>query len=196
VEIGRGRAADAFFPVSSLEHFERILDEQKGLAMQISNFKDMYLAELQELVSVETQLADALLRMAGAASRPVLKRVLVHHRAQTEIQKERLLTILQKHGADPAAHTDQAMQTLITETKKMLTILTNDDLRDAGLIASAQKLEHYEIAAYGTAAALAGQLDLRDEQKMLHLSLEEEKRVDALLTQLAKREVNPKALAA
>jgi ferritin-like metal-binding protein YciE len=88
------------------------------------------------------------------------------------------------------------MQTLITETKKMLTILTNDDLRDVGLIASAQKLEHYEIAAYGTAAALAGQLDLRDEQEMLHLSLEEEKRVDALLTQLAKREVNPKALAA
>jgi ferritin-like metal-binding protein YciE len=170
--------------------------ERKGLAMKISNFKDMYIAELQELVSVEEQLADALLRMSGAATRPVLKRVLVHHRAETEIQRQRLITILQKHGADPAAHIDQAMQTLITETKKMLTILTEDDLRDAGLIASAQKLEHYEIAAYGTAAALAGQLDLRDEQKMLHLSLEEEKRCDALLTQLAKREVNPKALAA
>lgn len=164
--------------------------------MEISNFKDMYIAELQELVSVEAQLAGALLRMAGAASRPVLKRVLVHHRAETEIQRERLMTILQKHGADPTAHTDQAMQTLITETMKMLAILTDGDLRDAGLVASAQKLEHYEIAAYGTAAALAGQLDLRDEQKMLHLSLKEEKRVDALLTQLAKREVNPNALAA
>ena len=164
--------------------------------MEIRNFRDMYVAELQELVSVEEQLADALLRMAGAATRPVLKRVLVHHRAETEIQRQRLLTILQQHGADPAAHIDQAMQALITETKKMLTMLTEDDLRDAGLIASAQKLEHYEIAAYGTAAALAGQLDLRDEQKMLHLSLEEEKRCDALLTQLAKREVNPSALAA
>jgi ferritin-like metal-binding protein YciE len=107
-----------------------------------------------------------------------------------------LLTILRKHGASPTAHTDQAMQTLVTETKKMLTILKADDLRDAGLIASAQKLEHYEIAAYGTAAALAGQLDLRDEQKMLHLSLEEERRADALLTQLAKHKVNPHALAA
>ena len=164
--------------------------------MEMRTFKDMYIAELQELMSAEAQLADALLRMAGAATHPVLKRVLVHHRAETEIQGERLMTILKKHGADPAAHTDQAMQTLITETKKMLTILTDNDLRDAGLIASAQKLEHYEIAAYGTAAALAGQLDLRDEQKMLHLSLEEEKRVDALLTQLAKREVNPNALAA
>ena len=164
--------------------------------MEISTFKDMFLAELQELVDVEAQLADALLRMAGAASHPVLKRVLVYHRAETETQGARLETILEKHGTDPAAHIDQAMQALIVETKKMLTMLKADDLRDAGLIASVQKIEHYEIAAYGTAAALAGQLDLRDEQKMLHLSLEEERRFDALLTQLAKREINPDALAA
>src|SRR5438105_5661039 len=164
--------------------------------MEISNFKDMYLAELQELVSVEAQLTDDLLRMAGAASHPVLKRLLIHHRAETETQRDRLVTILLKHGVNPTAHTDQAMQALIMETKKMLTMLKGDDLRDAGLIASAQKLEHYEIAAYGTAAALAGQLDLRDEQKMLHLSLEEERQVDAMLTQLAKREVNRCALAA
>jgi ferritin-like metal-binding protein YciE len=164
--------------------------------MEISNFKNMYLAELQELVSVEGQLSDALLRMAAAASHPALKRLLLHHRAETETQKERLVTILRKHGASPTAHTDQAMQALVSESRKMLTILKADDLRDAGLIASAQKLEHYEIAAYGTAAALAGQLDLRDEQKMLHFSLEEERRADALLTQLAKREVNPDALAA
>jgi ferritin-like metal-binding protein YciE len=174
----------------------QILGINERVAMEITNFKDMYLAELQELVSAEGQLADALLRMAAAASHPALKRLLLHHRAETEIQNERLVTILRKHGASATAHTDQAMQALITETKKMLTILKADDLRDAGLIASAQKLEHYEIAAYGTAAALAGQLDLRDEQKMLHLSLEEERRADAMLTQLAKREVNPGALAA
>jgi ferritin-like metal-binding protein YciE len=96
----------------------------------------------------------------------------------------------------PTARIDQAMQALITETKKMITMLKADDLRDAGLIASAQKIEHYEIAAYGTAAALAGQLGLRDEQKMLHMSLEEERQVDGLLTELAKREVNRQALAA
>jgi ferritin-like metal-binding protein YciE len=164
--------------------------------VKINSFKDMYIAELQELVDVESQLADALLRMAGAATHRALKDLLVHHRAETEIQKQRLLTILEKHGADPTAHTDQAMQALISETKKMLTMLMDDELRDAGLIASAQKLEHYEIAAYGTAAALAGQLNFRDEQKMLHLSLEEEKKFDALLTHLAKREVNPHAVAA
>ena len=78
----------------------------------------------------------------------------------------------------------------------MLSILEGDDLRDAGLIASAQKLEHYEIAAYGSAAALAGQLDLRDDQMLLHDSLLEEKEADAILTDIAKGEVNPDALAA
>ena len=87
------------------------------------------------------------------------------------------------------------MQALVNETEMMLGMLNGNELRDAGLIASAQKLEHYEIAAYGTVAALAGQLDLRDDQQTLHESLEEEKR-DLRLTKLAKREVNPDALAA
>src|SRR6266403_2238670 len=68
--------------------------------MEINNFKDMYLAELQELVSVESQLADALLRMAGAATHPALKDLLIHHHGETETQKQRLVTILQKHGAE------------------------------------------------------------------------------------------------
>ncbi|NOJ48890.1 YciE/YciF ferroxidase family protein [Bradyrhizobium archetypum] len=164
--------------------------------MEISHFKDMYLAELQELVSVEDQLAEALLRMAAAASHPALKNALVDHHAETIAQKDRLVAILNQHGVDPAAHVDQAMEALIRETRKMLGILEGDDLRDAGLIASAQKLEHYEIAAYGSAAALAGQLDLRNDQAMLHASLEEEKAADALLTEIAKGEVNPDALAA
>jgi ferritin-like metal-binding protein YciE len=164
--------------------------------MEISSLKQMFLAELQEIASVEKQLAGELLRMAGAATHPALKRALVHHRAETETQGTRLETILAKHGADPDAHVDQAMEAMIVETKKMLTMLETDDLRDAGLIASAQRIEHYEIAAYGTAAALAGQLDLRDEQKMLHRSLDEERRFDLILTKLAKSEVNPDALAA
>lgn len=162
--------------------------------MQISSFKDMYLAELQELVSVESQLADSLLRMAEVAAHPSLKDALVHHRAQTEVQKDRLVSLLQKHGAVPAAHADQAMQALIHETEKMASMLKGNDLRDAGLITSAQRLEHYEIAAYGTAAALAGQLDLREDQEVLHRSLEEEKQTDILLTRLAKGEINRDAL--
>jgi len=164
--------------------------------MEIGSFRDMLIAELQELASVEAYLCDELLRMAGAASHPSLKRALIHHRAETETQGDRLAVILQRHGANPAAHTDQAVQALIAETRKMLRMLAGDDLRDAGLVASIQKIKHYEIAAYGTAAALAGQMDLRDEQKMLHRSLEEEMQMDALLTRLAKSEVNRDALAA
>jgi ferritin-like metal-binding protein YciE len=163
--------------------------------MQIKNFKDMYIAELQELVSVESQLDLALKRMADAASHPSLKRELSRHRAETKEQGKRLQSILQNHGAKLRAHTDQAMEALVNEAEKMLSLLEGE-LRDAGLIASAQKLEHYEIAAYGTAAALAGQLDLRDDQRMLHDSLEEERKADAALTKLAKGEVNQDAAAA
>ena len=164
--------------------------------MQITNFKDMYIAELQELVSVESQIGDALLEMSRMASHPCLRNALLRHGGEAQFQRQRLEAVLRKHGARANEHTDQAMQALVNETKKMFTMLKTNDLRDAGLIASAQKLEHYEIAAYGTAAALAGQLDLRDEQRILHASLEEERQADTLLTNLAKSEVNPDALAA
>ena len=164
--------------------------------MKIKKFNDMYLAELQELVSVEGQLAESLLSMAEVASLPALKSALVRHRHDTEMQKERLESILQKHGASPRQHVDQGMQALVHETGKMLTMVEGNDLRDAALVASAQRLKHYEIAAYGIAAAFAGQLGLRDDQRMLHDSLEEEKQADAMLNEFAKREVNPNALAA
>jgi ferritin-like metal-binding protein YciE len=164
--------------------------------MQITTFKDMYLAELLELASMERQLASALPQMAEVASHLELKNALTRHGEETQMQRQRLASILQKHGANALTHTDQAMQALLTETKKMVSLLKGEDLLDAGLIASVQKLEHYEIAAYGTAAALAGQLDLRDDQRMLHESLEEERKTDALLTKLAKGEVNQDARAA
>jgi len=164
--------------------------------MQITSFKDMYIVELQELMSLERQLVEALLQMAAVASHPSLKKTLMHHREQTQVQRERLNSLLKKHGADPRAHMDQAMQALVNETEKMMTIVKGNDLRDAALIASAQKVEHYEIAAYGTAAALAGQLGLRDDQLLLHESLEEEKWADDVLTRLAKGEVNQDAVAA
>lgn len=164
--------------------------------MQINSFKDLFLAELQELLSAEMQLADALLRLAGAATHPSLKRELIDHRAQTETEALRIMTILKKHDADETAHIDQAMKALIFETMKMMMLLRSDDLRDAGLIASVQRIEHYEIAAYGMVAALAGQLNLRDEQKMLHRGLEEKRKFDLALTKLAKGEINRDALAA
>jgi ferritin-like metal-binding protein YciE len=163
-------------------------------AMQITSFKDMYIAELQELASMERQMGEALLRMSSVASHPSLKDALQRHREQTRTQMDRLEQVLRNHGSSPYIHTDQAVEALVAETEKMLKLVKGNDLRDAALIASAQKLEHYEMAAYGTAAALAGQLELRDDQRMLHESLEEERQTDALLTTLAKGEVNQDAL--
>jgi ferritin-like metal-binding protein YciE len=172
------------------------LGGEKEHAMQITTFKDMYIAELQELRSLEAQLNDALLRMAEAASHASLKSLLTNYRNKTLAQEKRLESILARHKAKVREHTDQAMQALISETEKMLTIVKGPQLRDAALIASAQKIGHYEIAAYGTAAALAGQLDFRDDQVLLHESMEEAKEIDFRMTRLAKGEVNQDALAA
>ena len=164
--------------------------------MEITTFKDMYIAELHELASVVRQVEDCLPAVEKAVSHPALRRIILDTRQDTQLQKERLATILQTHGAELEAHTDQAMQAMVSETNKMLPMLKGDDLRDAGLIASIQRLKHYEIAVYGTAAALAGQLKLRDDQDVLLESLEEEKLTDVELTALAEQEVNPDALAA
>jgi ferritin-like metal-binding protein YciE len=163
--------------------------------MKINTFEDMYLAELQELASAESQLGDSLGRMAEAVSHAELKNVLIEQQERTQEQQRRLLSILRVHGVESTPHTDQAMQALVKETRKMLNILKGDDLRDAGLIASIQRLKHYEIAAYGTLTTLAAQLGFDDDVELLDESLDEEKEVDGLLTRIARREVNLDALA-
>jgi ferritin-like metal-binding protein YciE len=163
-------------------------------SMQIESLRDMYIAELQELASVERQMVECLGQVAARASNPTLKNTLSNRREQTEVQGQRLNTILHKHSANPAGHIDQTMQALIYETERMLPMLKNGELRDAGLIGSLQRLKHYEIAAYGS--ALARQLRLPDDEKMLRETLDEEKETDASLTVLAESEVNHDARAA
>ena len=163
--------------------------------MEIRTFKDMYIAEVQELASVARQLGEYLPRVVDAASHPALKKAIIESKEDTESQMERLEAILETHGAEVDAHTDQAMQAMVSETEKMLPMLRGREMRDAGLIASIQRLKHYQIAAYGT-AALAGQLRLRDAQDVLLESLEEERMADMELTSVAEQEVNPDAVAA
>jgi ferritin-like metal-binding protein YciE len=173
----------------------KIYNSKEDSMMEITSLKDLYVTELQELMSMETQLGPTLKRLEAAAVHPSLKEAFGEHQKETLKQGERVGMLLQKHGASPV-HTDQAMQALIGETNKMMSMLADDNLRDASLIASAQKLEHYEIAAYGSAAAFAGQLGLREDQDTLHAILDEERLSDTLLTGLAKSEVNQDALAA
>jgi ferritin-like metal-binding protein YciE len=121
--------------------------------MQIGSLTDMYVAELQELHSVENQLVDALARMAERAKSAELKDALNQHLDETRSQARRVQEVLRRRGANPREHVDQAMQVLVRESEKWAGMLNNPALADAGLIASAQKIEHYEIAAHGTVTA-------------------------------------------
>lgn len=164
--------------------------------MNLDSFRDMYLAELQELRSVEALLVDALPRMADLAGHPELKQAIQAHLDETRSQQSRLDEILSRHKVDPREHVDQAMQAMLKEAEKWAGMVPDQDLRDAGLIASAQRVEHYEIAVYGSLATWAKQLGLLEDLQALHAILEEEKRADDKLSTLAKRVVNPDAVAA
>lgn len=159
--------------------------------MHIKKFRDLYLAEIQELRSAEAQRAVSLRHMAEAATNSFLTELLLRHCGEAGARRERLDLLLRRHGTSPR-HADKVMQALISEAQRMALLLSSNVLRDAGLIASVQKLGHYQIAAYGTAAALAGQLDLRDDRQILDQSLAEERRVDRELTRLA-TEINREA---
>jgi ferritin-like metal-binding protein YciE len=163
--------------------------------MNLDTFRDMYLAELQELRSVEAQLVEALPKMADMVSHPELKQAIQTHFDETRSQQSRLDEILRRHNVDPREHVDQAMQAMLRETEKWAGMVQDQDLRDAGLIASAQRVEHYEIAVYGSLATWAKQLGLQDDLQALLAIIEEEKRTDEKLSTLAKRGVNPDAAA-
>jgi ferritin-like metal-binding protein YciE len=104
--------------------------------------------------------------------------------------------VLHRRGAEPREHVDQAMQAIIQEAEKWAKMVQDRDVRDAGLIASAQRVEHYETAVYGSLATWAKQLGLDEDLQALLGNLEDEKRTDERLTALAKRVVNPDAAAA
>ena len=159
--------------------------------MSIDALKDLYLAELQEVRSVEAQLCDALPKMIDMAAASELQQAFDSHLGETRSQLEKVDAILQRHGAEPLAHNDQSMQAIVAEADKWAGMVDDPACRDAGLIASAQRVEHYEMAVYGTLATWAGQLGLDDDASTLRAVLEEEKSADGALTRLAERQVNP-----
>src|SRR5215207_9200535 len=161
--------------------------------MNVDTFRQMYVTELQELRSVEAQLVDALPKMAEVANHPELKQAIQSHLEETRSQRDRLDTVLRRHGAEAREHVDQSMQAIVREAEKWARMVQDPDLRDAGLIASAQRVEHYEIAVYGTLATWAQQLGLTEDHRVLRTILAEEKRTDAALTRLAEGGVNREA---
>lgn len=163
--------------------------------MNIETLKDLYMAEIQEARSVEAQLSEALPKMMDAASAGDLKGALESHLGETRSQLERMDEMLGRHGTDTRAHSDQSMQRIIAEAEKWAGMVDDPACRDAGLIASAQRIEHYEIAVYGTLATWAKQLGLEEDAETLRTILAEEKSADDTLTELAKTAVNQEAIA-
>lgn len=164
--------------------------------MNLDSLRGMYKTELQETWSVEAQLTEALPKMASAAQDPQLKKAFEMHLEQTREHQRILEDLLRAQGAQPREHTDQSMQAMIREGEKWAGIVQESKFRDAGLIASAQRIEHYEIAIYGTLATWAKQLGLEEEMRKLLSILEQEKEADDKLTSLAKTSINPTAAAA
>jgi ferritin-like metal-binding protein YciE len=150
--------------------------------------------ELQDTYSAETQILDALPQLEEAAQSQSLKRAFREHLEVTQRQVERLEQVCKQLGFDPEGETCEAMEGLVEEGEEIIDELDEGPVRDAALIGAAQKVEHYEMAAYGTLCAM---LKAMGEQKCADLmaqTLKEEKDTDEQLTQLAESEVNPAAL--
>lgn len=158
--------------------------------------KDLLIEELQDAYSSETQILEALPGMADAASSPQLKQAFQTHLKETDGQVKRLEQIFQILQADPTGNTCEATQGLIEEAEEIMDQGLSPEVLDVALIMAAQKVEHYEIASYGSLRTLAETCGMTDVAKLLDETLSEEKATDEKLTQLAEGEVNQRAFKA
>jgi ferritin-like metal-binding protein YciE len=153
--------------------------------MKLASIEDVYAAQLGDLRSAETQLVKALPAMAEAASDRKLQQAFAQHLEQTERQLERLEEIIASSPSPVPDGPSGAMRALIAEGTRIIKAEGPDEVKDVALIAAAQRIEHYEVSAYGTARALADQLGQGDARELLGETLEEERKADEVLTKLA-----------
>jgi ferritin-like metal-binding protein YciE len=153
--------------------------------MKLETLNELFIEQLQDLYSAEEQLTEALPKIAKAASSPDLKRVFEEHLDQTEGHIARLDQCFEKLDADPEGKTCKGMKGLIAEGEDMMDEDAEPEVLDAGLIAGAQRIEHYEIAAYGCARTYAQLLGMTELAQLLQQTLDEEKETDQKLTDLA-----------
>jgi ferritin-like metal-binding protein YciE len=158
--------------------------------MSLGNLKDLLVEEVKDLYSAEKQLVKALPKMAKAATNAELKQGFVTHLEETEGQVERLEEIFKLLGLAPRAKHCDAMEGLIDEGASVIAEEAEASVKDAALIGAAQKVEHYEIAAYGTARTHAQLLGMQEAMELLEETLEEEKATDQKLTALAESQIN------
>ena len=155
--------------------------------MSVDSIEKLFIEELRDLYSAENQITKALPKMASAATSKELKQAFEHHLRQTEGHIERLEQICRILGTNPKGKTCEGMKGVIEEGNSMLKEADEGSVRDAALISAAQRVEHYEMAAYGTVRTYANQLGQPQCARLLEETLEEEKQTDQKLTSIASK---------
>jgi ferritin-like metal-binding protein YciE len=161
--------------------------------MAVETLQKLLVHELKDLYSAEKQLLQALPRMAKAATNPELRRAFETHEKQTQEHVRRIEQCFKELEGSPSGKKCKGMEGLVEEGKEILEEEMPEALRDAALIGAAQRVEHYEIAAYGTVRELAERLGLSGAARLLQQTLDEEGETDKLLTRIAEKSVNPEA---
>lgn len=162
--------------------------------MELDTLNALYIERLRDLYSAETQLIKALPKMQKAATNEELRQAFATHLSQTEQQVERLTQIFEDLDVSPTGKHCKGMEGLLAEADELLGEDADDDVLDAGLIASAQAVEHYEMAGYGTARAYSELLGFEEHTELLQLTLSEESEADRLLSEIAMTSVNLDAM--
>lgn len=161
--------------------------------MKIDSLETLLQEELKDIYSAEKQLIKAIPKMAKKASSPELKRALEEHLRVTERQAERIEQVFELLGQKPKAKTCEAMKGIIEEAQDMMSEDMDDAVMDAAIIGCAQKVEHYEIASYGTVRTWAERIGNNRAAKLLDQTLQEEGDADKRLTGLAESMINEEA---
>lgn len=162
----------------------------------MKDLKDLFYHLLKDVLYAEKQIIRNLPKMAKQVQSEELKQAFLQHRDESQIQVERLEQVFEMIGKAPRAETCEAIVGLVEEAKEVMEDAADPETRDAGVLAAAQAVEHYEIARYGTLAAWAEELGMKDAAKLLRETLEEEKKTDQLLSKIALARLNKKAKAA
>ena len=164
-------------------------------SMALNSFDDLFVEQLQDLYDAEQRLVKALPKMADASHSASLKSAFQEHYRQTQGHVSRLEQVFKMLGKSAQSKTCEAMKGLVAEGEEVLSAKGDPDVKDAALIAAAQRVEHYEIAGYGTARTFAQRLGRQDAARLLQQTLDEEGATDKKLTALAEQSINPKAAA-
>ena len=163
------------------------------MSMKLDSLRTLWVEEMRDLYNAENQLLKALPKMAKTASTPELKEAFETHLEETRTHVERLDEIFDKLGKKPTGKTCKAMKGLVEEGSEMMQEDGPDSVIDAGIIAAAQRIEHYEIAGYGTARTFASILGEDEAEDLLQETLDEEGAADEKLTEIAESVVNEDA---